>query len=250
MILFFSGTGNSAYVAKRIGNGTSDDVTDLFAKIRDDNFSEIHTERPLVIVAPTYAWRLPRILQRWIENTAFTGNRNVYFILTCGSSIGNAGKYLSELCRKKGMNDCGCMGITMPENYIALFSTPSGEEALQIIAQAEPSIEQAIRHINAGAPFPRTKISFIDAMSSGIVNRLFYPLFVHSKKFYATGKCSSCGKCVSLCPLRNIYMDSGRPHWRNHCTHCMACICRCPKEAIEYGRHSRGLPRYVCRKKV
>ena len=79
MILFFSGTGNSAYVAKRIGNGTGDDVTDLFVKIRDDDFSEIHTERPLVIVAPTYAWRLPRILQRWIENTAFTGNRNVYF---------------------------------------------------------------------------------------------------------------------------------------------------------------------------
>ena len=45
MILFFSGTGNSAYVAKRIGNGIGDDVTDLFAKIRDDDFSEIHTER-------------------------------------------------------------------------------------------------------------------------------------------------------------------------------------------------------------
>ena len=41
MILFFSGTGNSAYVAKRIGNGIGDDVTDLFAKIRDDDFSKI-----------------------------------------------------------------------------------------------------------------------------------------------------------------------------------------------------------------
>ena len=25
----------------------------------------------------------------------------------------------------------------------------------------------------------------------------------------------------------------------------MACICRCPREAVEYGKHSRGLPRYV-----
>ena len=33
-------------MAKRIGNGTGDDVTDLFVKIRDDDFSEIHTERP------------------------------------------------------------------------------------------------------------------------------------------------------------------------------------------------------------
>ena len=35
------------------------------------------------------------------------------------------------------------------------------------------------------------------------------------------------------------------PVWKTNCTHCMACICRCPKEAIEYGRHSVGLPRYV-----
>ena len=32
----------------------------------------------------------------------------------------------------------------------------------------------------------------------------------------------------------------------NQCTHCMACICRCPSEAIEYGKHSIGKPRYVC----
>ena len=25
---------------------------------------------------------------------------------------------------------------------------------------------------------------------------------------------------------------------------CMACICYCPKEAIEYGKKSRGKPRY------
>ena len=27
-----------------------------------------------------------------------------------------------------------------------------------------------------------------------------------------------------------------------------ACICRCPTGAIEYGKHSAGLPRYVCGK--
>ena len=30
--------------------------------------------------------------------------------------------------------------------------------------------------------------------------------------------------------------------------HCMACICRCPAEAIEYGKHGKGMPRYVCPK--
>ena len=36
-----------------------------------------------------------------MERTAFTGNRNVYFILTCGENIGNAGRYLARLCEKR-----------------------------------------------------------------------------------------------------------------------------------------------------
>ena len=148
------------------------------------------------------------------------------------------------------MRDCGCMGIVMPENYIALFATPSSEEASRTIAQAEPAIELAIRHIENGIPFPRPKMSFLDVLYSGLVNNLFYPLFVHSKKFRVTSACISCGRCVSVCPLSNIDMDNGKPVWKNNCTHCMACICRCPKEAIEYGKHSEGLPRYVCGKKA
>jgi len=38
--------------------------------------------------------------------------------------------------------------------------------------------------------------------------------------------------------------------WKNTCTHCMACISRCPQEAIEYGEHSKGLPRHVCNKEI
>ena len=87
-------------------------------------------------------------------------------------------------------------------------------------------------------------------MNSSAVNRLFYPLFVHARKFYVTDACISCGRCASVCPLNNIQMKDGKPVWGSSCTHCMACICRCPKDAIEYGRHSRGLPRYTCTKEV
>lgn len=250
MILYFSGTGNSEYVAKRICKETGDAFMNLFEKIKNSDFSEIHSERPWIIVVPTYAWRIPRIVQKWMENTSFTGNKDIYFIMTCGGNIGNAGKYLDELCRKKDMNYRGCMGIQMPENYIALFSTPTQEKALQIIDQAEPVIDQAIAYIKNSETFPQTNISFADSINSGIVNDLFYPLFVHTKKFYTTDACISCGKCANVCPLNNIRMDNGKPAWGNNCTHCMACISHCPKEAIEYGKHSRGFTRYTCKKEV
>lgn len=250
MILYFSGTGNSEYVAKRIGKEINDEIVNLFQKIKENDFSKMYAKRPRVIVVPTYAWRIPRIVQKWIENTVFTGNHDMYFIMTCGGDIGNAGNYLEKLCKKKNMNYMGCIGILMPENYIALFATPPQEMALQIIKQAEPIINQSILYIKNGDKLPQTDISFTDKINSGIINDLFYPIFVHAKKFYATDACISCNKCSNICPLNNIHIENGKPVWGNTCTHCMACICNCPTEAIEYGKHSRGLPRYTCKKEI
>lgn len=250
MILYFSGTGNSEYTAQRIGKVIDDKVINLFDKIRNIDYSDIKSERPWVIVVPAYAWRIPRIVNDWLQKTIFSGNRDIYFVMTCGGSIGNAGKYLETLCAQKNMNYLGCAEIVMPENYIALFSTPTKDKALQIIERAESAIDSTALHIKNGNTLPKRNISFGDKANSGIINGLFYPLFVHAKKFYATEDCISCGKCVNVCPLENVSIENGKPKWGNSCTHCMACICKCPKEAIEYGKHSKGLPRYICPKQI
>lgn len=246
MVLYFSGTGNSEYVARRIGGTLNDKVINLFEKLRNRNFLGLHSDSPWVVVVPTYAWRIPRIVQEWLEMTTLEGNRGIYFVMTCGGNTGNAGKYLEELCTAKKMDYLGCMTVVMPENYIALFSTPSQKEALETIRQAESVIDKAALTIQRGEAFAQPAITLKDKINSGIVNTVFYPLFVHAKKFYATDACISCGKCAKVCPLENIRLKDGKPVWGKNCTHCMACICRCPSEAIEYGEHSKGLARYVC----
>lgn len=248
MILYFSGTGNSEYAAKRIGKEISDEVVNLFNKIRSRDFSDIHTTSPWVVVVPVYAWRIPRIVLEWLENTKLEGNRNIYFVLTCGDSIGNADKYLKRFCDVKKLNYMGCTAILMPENYIAMFTTPTQEKALELIRQAERVIDAASLVIKSSKTFAIPAMTFQDKIKSGIINDAFYPMFVHAKKFYATDDCISCRKCVNACPLRNIILKDGKPVWGRSCTHCMACISRCPSEAIEYGKHSKGLPRYVCPK--
>ena len=250
MILYFSGTGNSEYVAKRIGEKISDQVVSLFEKIRAGDFSEMHSSRAWVVVAPTYAWRIPRMVQTWLEHTDFVGNRDIYFVMTCGGSIGNAGKYLQRLCDAKQWHYMGCAAITMPENYIALFTTPAEKEALEIIGRAENTIEKTALLIGQGKAFSQPAVTLQDKMNSAMINRVFYPMFVHAKKFYATDACISCGKCADVCPLCNVRLENGRPVWGANCTHCMACISRCPSEAIEYGEHSKGMPRYLCPKYI
>lgn len=248
MILYFSGTGNSKYVANRMNEQIRDDVFELSERIRNRDYSELHSDRPWVIVVPTYACRIPRIVEEWLDHVQFCGSKDVYLVMTCGSRIGDAGTHVKKLCARRNWNYKGCTGIVMPVNYIALLKTPTRAEALSIIERAEVFITKAAERISRGAAFPEEQITLLDRASSGVVNQLFYRMFVHSNKFYVTDRCISCEKCVTYCPLANIRLIDGKPVWGEDCTHCMSCIDRCPAEAIEYGRHSRKLPRYICPK--
>ena len=69
MICYFTGTGNSAYVASRIAGQTEQEVLNLFEKIRSQDHTALHSEKPWVIVCSTYAWRIPRILSDWLKQT-------------------------------------------------------------------------------------------------------------------------------------------------------------------------------------
>lgn len=246
MILYFSGTGNSAYAAKVIAEIVEDTRISISDRLKARNWETVVTEKPLVFVVPTYAWRIPRLVEQWIEKMTFSGNQKAYFVMTCGGGTGNAGKYLRKLCRKKGFEYMGYKEIVMPENYVAMFPVPKEEEAVSIIQKAEPYIRSAAECVKNNKPLQEEKITVLDKLSSGIVNDLFYGLFVKDRKFYTTDACISCGKCVKACPLHNIKLTDGKPQWNKNCTHCMACITGCPTEAIEYGKASIGKARYRC----
>lgn len=244
MILYFSGTGNSRFTAQMIGSVTGDKTESVNARIKSKNNEALHSEHPFVFVCPTYAWRMPRIVEDFILKTRLTGSNSAYFVLTCGGEPGNAARYAAKLCRDKGLRFLGLAGVVMPENYVAMFEVPDKKQADAIIQKAIPRILDIAEHIKNTRPFPKQKAMLIDRIKSGIVNDVFYPLYVNAKGFYTTEACIGCGKCAALCPLNNIALSEGKPKWGQSCTHCMACICGCPSEAIEYKNNSKGKPRY------
>lgn len=246
MIIYFSGTGNSKYCAEMLASELKDEIVDSFGFIRDGIAGEFVSEKPWVFVAPTYCWRLPRIFEDFIKSADFSGSRDAYFVMTCGSDIGNAQKYIKELCDSKQLNYKGVAEVVMPENYIAMFSVPGKEESERIVRAASRPLHKAIKQIYGGEVLTGPKVNFIGKLTSGPVNPLFYTFAVKAKPFYSKEQCISCGKCVELCPMNNIKLVDGRPQWGKSCTHCMACICRCPASAIEYGSKSKGKPRYQC----
>ena len=243
MILYFSGTGNSRFAAEKIAEITGDELVCLNNYIKDGIAGDFVSGKPFVLVCPTYAWRVPLELERFMENARLEGSDEMYFVLTCGSSTAGAQSYARKLCTKIGKIFKGFRTVVMPENYIAMFPVPDPDEAADIVKRAIPVIEDAAETIARGDELSE-KVPAFGRIMSTLVNWVFFTFMVKDKGFHLEKECTSCGQCAKLCPLNNITLEGGKPVWGGNCTHCMSCICGCPAECIEYKNASRKRRRY------
>jgi ferredoxin len=52
-------------------------------------------------------------------------------------------------------------------------------------------------------------------------------------------KCTKCGLCVKICPVKNIKLDDF-PVYGHRCNFCMRCVSWCPQKAIPCGFNFKG----------
>ena len=147
-------------------------IVDVNAKIKAVDYSPIKTGENVVVVTPTYAWRIPRIVSDWLFKTKLLSAKRIWFVMNCGSEIGNASKYNRSFAERKHLCYMGTSQILMPENYIAMFDAPQAEEARKIVKNAEPTIVDTIACIKVEQPFPVPRNNLYDRFMSDPVNVL------------------------------------------------------------------------------
>ena len=77
MVVYFSGTGNSKYVAERIAGSLQEKLICMNERIKSGDTGSVKTGENLVVVVPTYAWRIPRVVSDWIGQTEFVGEERL-----------------------------------------------------------------------------------------------------------------------------------------------------------------------------
>lgn len=244
MILYFSATGNCAFAAKRIAERIGDEAVNLLEKFRANDHSALRSEKPWVIVSPVYVAEMPRLVRDWLKATPLTGSRDIFFVFTAASEMSCSGYFAKQLAEEKGMVYHGSASVRMPTNYPIFFTVKEDYECRKIVEDAIGTIDKTAEIIALNGVIPEKKPGRATLAATIPVNELYYKYFVKADDFYATDACISCGKCTKVCPYVNITLKDGKPVWGDKCTHCMACLSACPKEAIEYGTKTPGKRRY------
>ena len=245
VIYYFSGTGNSLYIAKKIQETLGDtDCIHITSALRDSHPS-IDAD-VLGFVFPVYAFGPPVLVEAFLKQATIRQPEYSFVVATHGGGPGNTLKYFERLLRKKGIALQSAFDIKMPNNYVT-GSNPSSEEQLnKILVDNAPKLSAILTTITQKEhrAIPRS------AIYSKILTPIVHPLFAmavkrQDKKFYTSETCTGCGICEKLCPTGNIRLnDDKRPEWRQQCELCQACINWCPQKAIQFGKSTEARERY------
>lgn len=252
MIFYFTGTGNSHYAAKNIGENQGEDVISIAEEMKRKGELKYNLKEGEILgfVFPVYTWAPPRIVLDFIKrmNIENYNGSYVFSIAVCGDTIGCTIEVINKALERKGIKLSSGFSLIMPNNYIVSFDVDSKELELEKLSKADEDLEIINNIIKS-----RKKDVF--GIGKGLVKghfawfltRIFSPVFFkfmpNIKKFYATNDCTGCGQCQRICPTGNISLDK-RPSWGSNCTLCLACANRCPKKAIQYGKSTLKRRRY------
>jgi NAD-dependent dihydropyrimidine dehydrogenase PreA subunit/flavodoxin len=249
MIFYFTGTGNSFYAAKVISEANNETLISIAEEMKNntDGFQYSLKENDTIgFVYPVYAWAPPHIVIDFIDKMRLHNYKNNYIfsIATCGDNVGNTMDVLKTALGKKGLELNSGFSIAMPNNYILLGDVDSKEVEKEKLVRAEDrlnAINTLIKERRKGL-FDLEK-GFFPSFLTGVISPLFNKFGVDTKKFYATDACTSCGLCERICTTNTIKVNR-KPTWGSECVQCLACIHRCPVQAIQYGKATLKKGRY------
>lgn len=224
-ICYFTATGNSLYVAKKIG-GTLLSIPKLMKEneivIDDDSVG---------IIAPVYAGNMPVMVQKFLKKAKIKTNY-LFFISTYGMSYSVAKVNAKSIANESGLKIDYVNVVKMVDNYLPGFDIKK-----QIESVHKKNIEGQIDYICKDLSSKKKNVSSINLLQKVAMwivnNTMGKALFDKNaaKKYVVNNNCILCGTCAKVCPANNISVND-KVIFADKCEVCYACIHNCPKKAI------------------
>ncbi len=199
------------------------DLTDFDKRVNKISFNE---DDLVIIGAPAYFGRMPRLDNGLLGNLSGNGARAILFIVHGNMGYGDALLELKKSALEKKFK---------PFAAAALIATPS---FFPKISKGRPN-ENDIALLGEFIDKAKAKLTDEAALSQDLFVKGNYPFRPYEKvPFRPEGndKCNKCRVCFQICPAGAIDAESPRYTDALKCLSCMACTQACPKRAR--GLHS------------
>lgn len=246
MIAYFSGTGNTRFIAYRLAQLMGEELCEVLA-LREEDFAR-GGER-LGLVFPIYAWGIPQHVVDRMEHLLERVRPcydYVFALCTCGDEAGYADKQTEELFSTAGWRLDAFATLVMPETYVVLpgFKLDDSLREEKKISEATQKLEVLAKRFLQRSDFIDLVRGPLPWLKSNVLRPFFLHCLVKPTYFKLSDACVSCGRCAKVCPTNNIsYDEQGYPLWGDDCTGCLACYHHCPTNAINY-LFSKGKGQY------
>lgn len=244
-IFYFSSTGNSLYIAKKIAKSLEDcKIINMVTALNHKDF--LYDCERIGFVTPIYASGIPPMAYEFISNLVMNKNTYVFGVECSGGGTGIAFTMMNEAL-KKSNNPLlkSCERIAFKSNYIrAGRNHPKGEDAKKVVDNNNLRIESFAENV-------KNKVTTPIKDNNVLIQRIFHNMWRDAYKnkdkgFNVNETCTGCGICEKICPTSNIKIENHLPVWKlnNSCCDCMGCINNCPHNAINIGKKTIAKNRY------
>lgn len=225
MIFYFTGTGNSLYVAKKLDENTI-------------SIPQIIKEEPLEfsadsigIVCPVYGHEIPGMVKDFIRRASFKTDY-LFVVLTYGAHHGGAAEIVDQFIRDADKKASFITTIEMVDNFLPAFDMSEQMAEDKQVEKHLEEIRSAIQSKKQGVQKTSLAERTIHKMYTQMVKNAPETVWA---AFRVTDECVGCGICTRVCPAGCIHLENQYAvHDPEGCQACYACIHACPKMAIQF----------------
>ncbi len=245
IIFYFSQSGNSLYVAKKIAASMGNTTLVSIPEAIHNNQYKYNNYEKVGFIIPLYFMSMPNMVKDFISKLEISKDSYVFSVITRAITKGRIFHDIDKLLNKKEVKINYGKYLTFPDSYIKWSEAPSEKTLLKIFQQAEKSLDLITEKILCEDNYVENEGVMLKAFSLLAYTIWKSRLKTISKKFKVNSSCVGCGICEKTCSARNIRLENGKPIWASKCEDCMACVQHCPKKAIYFNSKTIHKARYI-----
>lgn len=244
IIFYFTGTGNSLYVAKEISKSFPQcDIVAIPQAVDRKEFNyKDYSE--VGFVMPLYFMGMPVMVNEFLSKLCIPNATYIFSVITRAYTKGLIFTEINKTLMKQGKTLNYGKYISFPDCYIRWDQAHSEESQQKVFNKATDKLEVIKQELLEGKTYVQKEGIIINTTSS-IINKVWKSrLSSINKTFKVNENCIQCGICIRTCPAKNIKLQNNKLKWDKKCQDCMACVQSCPHKAIYFNSRTKNKRRY------